>query len=173
MMLRAAVFDRVGGMNPRLIAGEDEEFCLRLGKAGHRLHRLPVAMTLHDAAMTRLSQFWQRATRAGHAFAEIGRMHPPHLQVERLRAIVFGAVAPLLGIVGLFTSLWLTAAAVALIAVSYIRTVRGLHKDGIPVWRAMWFAVFFTLSKLPNLIGMMRYRIRLLRGKVPSLIEYK
>ena len=43
---------------------------MRLRAAGWQIWRLPEEMTLHDAAMTRLSQWWKRSMRGGHAYAE-------------------------------------------------------------------------------------------------------
>lgn len=173
MMVRSAVFAALDGFNPAIIAAEDDDFCLRLGKAGHRLHRLPVAMTRHDAAILRLSQWWRRATRAGHGFAEVGALHPPHFRAELRRGWVFGGVVWPLLMVGLMVWLPLAAAMAALIVLSWLRSMAGLRRDGIATVQAARFAVFLVLSKLPNLAGMARYHLRRLRGQAPRLIEYK
>ena len=75
MMVRTQAFRNTGGFNPNVIAAEDDEFCLRLDKAGWKLRRLPLAMTWHDAAMTRFSAWWRRTIRDGHGFAQVGFMH--------------------------------------------------------------------------------------------------
>jgi cellulose synthase/poly-beta-1,6-N-acetylglucosamine synthase-like glycosyltransferase len=173
MMVRSAVFAALGGFNPAIIAAEDDDFCLRMGKAGHKLHRLPVAMTRHDAAILRLSQWWQRATRAGHGFAEVGVLHPPHFRAELRRAVVFGGVVWPLLVVGLVVSWPLALAMGALIVLSWWRSMAGLRRDGIASGQAARFAVFLVLSKLPNLAGVARYHLRRLRGDAPRLIEYK
>lgn len=173
MLVRSDAFLQINGFNPAIIAAEDDDFCLRLSQAGHRLHRLPLPMTRHDAAITRFSQFWRRATRAGHGFAEIGRLHPPHFRAELRRTLLFGAALPALALAGLVTSLWLTAAALALLALSTFRTAQGLRRDGVTPGNAARFAALFTLSKPANAIGMARYHLRRLRGEAPSLIEYK
>lgn len=66
-LMRMDALDEVGGYNPALIAGEEPEMCVRLRAAGWKIWRIDTEMTLHDAAMTRLGQFWSRARRAGHA----------------------------------------------------------------------------------------------------------
>ena len=63
--MRAAALREVGGFDPTMIAGEEPELCRRLRAAGWRIMRLPVPMTIHDAAMTRLNQWWLRAVRSG------------------------------------------------------------------------------------------------------------
>ena len=75
VMIRAAALENVGGYRDDLIAGEEPELCVRLRAAGWRIWRLPYEMTSHDAAMTRFSQWWRRAVRAGYAFAEGAHLH--------------------------------------------------------------------------------------------------
>ena len=68
-MMRVQAFREVGGFRPGFIAGEEPELCLRLRAAGWRIRRTSDDMVRHDAAMTRFSQWWRRARRAGWAYA--------------------------------------------------------------------------------------------------------
>ena len=81
----------VGCYASDLIAGEDPELCHRLRKAGGAIGRLDCEMTLHDAALLRLGQWWRRQTRSGHAFANLVFRHrhepDPH-RVRRLASIL-------------------------------------------------------------------------------------
>ena len=169
MMVRVAGFRKAGGFDPTVIAAEDDEFCLRLARAGWKLERLPVEMTLHDAAMTRFGQWWRRAMRAGHGFAQVGRMHPPHFRRERLRVWAYGLVLPLLFLLGLFTSGWISLAVLGLYALSFWKTWRGLA--GQPM--AAKQAALLTLAKIPNLLGMLTYYRRRRTGDDMRIIEYK
>ena len=169
MMVRAAAFRQIGGFDPTVIAAEDDEFCLRLAQAGWKLERLPVEMTLHDAAMTRFGQWWRRALRAGHGFAQLGRMHPPHFLRERMRVWAYGLVLPLLFVLGLLTSGWISLAVLALYALSWWKTWRGL--SGQPM--AARQAALLTLAKIPNLLGMLTYHQRRRKGEDMRIIEYK
>ena len=169
MMVRVAGFRKAGGFDPTVIAAEDDEFCLRLARAGWKLERLPVEMTLHDAAMTRFGQWWRRAMRAGHGFAQVGRMHPPHFRRERLRVWAYGLVLPLLFLLGLFTSGWISLAVLGLYALSFWKTWRGLA--GQPM--ALKQAALLTLAKIPNLLGMLTYYRRRRTGDDMRIIEYK
>jgi len=181
MLVRRTAFESVDGLNPTLIAGEDEEFCLRLAKAGWGLERLPEPMTRHDAAMTRFSQWWQRAVRAGHAFAQIGRMNPQHFRPERRRIMIYGVVLPLVALAGIILALTgtvlagllLTLAVVTAYELSWLRTVQGLMREGLPALQAMRHALLLTISKFPNLIGALTYHKRRLQGRDMHLIEYK
>lgn len=169
MMVRVAAFRQVGGFDSTVIAAEDDEFCLRIGKAGWRLQRLPVQMTWHDAAMTRFGQWWQRTIRNGHGFAQVGAMHPPHFKREQQRVWVYGLVLPLLFVLGLFTSTWLSVLVLALYGLSFWKTWRGLA--GKPM--ALHQAALLTLAKIPNLLGMLTFHRRRQRGDDMRIIEYK
>ena len=169
MMVRIKGFRQIGGFDPTVIAAEDDEFCLRLAQAGWKLERLPVEMTLHDAAMTRFGQWWRRALRAGHGFAQLGRMHPPHFLRERMRVWAYGLVLPLLFVLGLLTSGWISLAVLGLYALSWWKTWRGL--SGQPM--AAKQAALLTLAKIPNLLGMLTYHQRRRKGEDMRIIEYK
>lgn len=173
MMVRVSAYKAAGGFNAQVIASEDFDFCLRLGKAGWRLQRLAVEMTRHDADMMRFSQWWQRAVRSGHGFAQIGDMHPEFFIPERRRVWFYGAVLPLLFLAGLWLGVWVLLAVLAVYLASYIRTTRGLIRMGQPRGEAAHHALFLSLSKFPNLIGMFTYYARRARGADMQIIEYK
>lgn len=174
MMVRFDVFEEVGGFNDAVIAAEDDEFCERVRQAGWRIRRLPVAMTRHDADMTRFGQWWQRAVRSGHGFAQVGALHPGYFLTERRRVWVYGAALPAIIVAGLFAAMpWVAWFGLALYGVSYLRTVFGLRRDGLPSREAVTHAGFLTLSKFPNLLGMILYSWRRIRGRKMQLIEYK
>ena len=174
MMVRRDAYVQAGGFDGTVIAAEDDELCCRLRKAGWQLWRIPIEMTQHDAAMTRVAQWWQRAVRTGHGFAQVGHMHPEYFRRERQRAWAWGLFAPLLALIGLVTSAWLTVLVVLAYLASWWRTARGLMRhEGLKVPAARHQAVYLTLSKFPNLLGMLRFHLRRLRGRDMRIIEYK
>ena len=173
MMVRASVFEAAGGFNPHVIAAEDDEFCTRVRKANWRVHRLPQRMTLHDADMMRFRQWWQRAVRTGHGFAQVGALHPRYFLRSRQRVWFYGAVLPLAVLLSLLLSPWLLAPILGLYLVSYVRTVRGLQAAGLAPTKALHQSMFLSLSKFPNLVGMLTYYWRALRGGDMAIIEYK
>ena len=91
-MIRAAAFVAVAGYRNDLIAGEDPELSVRLRKAGWRIWRLSNEMTLHDAAMTRFSQWWKRSVRCGWAYAQ-GRRNDLIVQAVLSHEVIGDAVA--------------------------------------------------------------------------------
>lgn len=173
MMVRCSAWEQVGGFNPNVIAAEDDEFCVRIRAAGWKIKRLPCPMTQHDAAMTRFSAWWQRAVRSGHGFAQVGALHPQYFRRERQRVLVFGAILPIVALIGIGVSFWLLILVVGLYALSYLRTIKGLTNAGLPRIEAWHHAVFLTLSKVPNMIGMGVYYWRRVFKRDMSIIEYK
>ncbi len=173
MMVRASVFADTSGFNPRVIAAEDDEFCTRVRKAGWRVHRLAEPMTRHDADMMQVSQWWQRAVRTGHGFAQVGALHPEYFKRERQRVWVYGGVLPVLALIGLILAPLLLIAVLAIYGLNYIRTARGLMRDGLPRNAALHQSIYLTLSKIPNMIGLLTYHWRVARNRDMAIIEYK
>lgn len=173
MLVRAEAWQAVGGMNPTVIAAEDDEFCTRLRKAGWQLDRIPQDMTRHDAAMLTFAQWWARAVRTGHGFAQVGFLHPEYFKRERQRVLLFALILPVLFLLGLITAPLMSVTILLLYGISHLRALRGLQNDGLAPPRARDLALLLTLSKFPNLIGMARFHVRRLRGDDMRIIEYK
>ncbi|MDX5381680.1 MAG: glycosyltransferase, partial [Rhodobacterales bacterium] len=140
MMVRAPAFFDLDGFNPQVIAAEDDEFCVRMRKSGLGIERLPLPMTRHDAAMTRFSEWWRRAVRSGHGFAQVGDLHPEHFRPERRRVWLYGLVLPLVALAGLVLALsgavlpglLVVIAAITGYELSWLRTTQGLIRAGLP-----------------------------------------
>lgn len=167
LMRRSPVTD-AGGYAPELIAGEEPDLCLRLRAAGWRVWRLDAEMTRHDAAITRLSQWWRRSRRAGHAYAEGAARHgaPPerHWVAQRRRALIWGAILPTgIALAALF---WWPAALVALVYPAQV--IRLARRSGDWQW-----ACFTVLGKFAEAEGALRYYLHRARGARARLIEYK
>ncbi|HXI87917.1 MAG TPA: glycosyltransferase [Parvularculaceae bacterium] len=172
-MIRRLLFEKVGGFNPMIVAAEDDELCIRLREAGAKIWRVADDMCFHDAEMTRFGQWWRRAVRAGHAYAQVGALHKSYFLPERRRAIGWGLLLPALSIgAAPFTGGW-SVLALALYPVSYVRTRMRLLNEGSSAADAGLFAAFLTLSKFPNLIGMAGYWRKRLAGRPVGIVEYK
>lgn len=173
MMVRAEVWRQVGGMNPVVIAGEDDDVCCRFRKAGWKLHRLPLEMTRHDAAMLRFGQWWSRAVRTGHAFGQVHGLHPEYFDSEVNRVLLYGLALPVIFLLGFVTVPWLSLLVPFAYLANHLRTARGLRKLGLPAREVHGHAALITLSKIPNMIGLARYHLRRLSGAQMRIIEYK
>ncbi len=177
-MFRLSVFKDVGGYHPGVIAGEEPELCVRVRASGHEVHRLDHEMTLHDASMTRLGQFWKRAKRAGHAYAQGADMHgaPPerHGVRQTRSALVWGLALPLLALGGAY---WTRGGSVALFlllaCVQAWRIRRGELGRGRSRREATLLGVFIMIAKPAQASGVLLYWFRKLTGRRATLIEYK
>lgn len=176
-MMRLSAFVAVGGFDPSLIAGEEPELCVRLRKAGWRVERIDHEMTLHDAAMTELSQWWKRARRSGHAYAEGAQLHgaPPerHWVRETRRIVFWGAALPAAATLFAVPTLGLSLGLLGGYGLSAARAYRGARRRGRPREDALPYAVFTTLGKVPEVQGVLEYHLNRLRGRRRGLIEYK
>ncbi|MCF3972239.1 glycosyltransferase family 2 protein [Paracoccus salsus] len=174
-LMRVSALRMAGGYREDLIAGEEPELCLRLRRAGGQVWRLDADMTLHDAAMTRFSQWWRRTRRAGHAFAEGASLHgaPPdrHWVAETRRAVVWGACLPLVIVLLL---LFLSPALALLLAMAYpAQILRLAARRGLSRRRSWEMATFTVLGKFAEAQGVLSYWLNRWRGRRAGLIEYK
>lgn len=67
---RTTAFRAVGGFADTQVAHEEPELCGRIRKLGWKIWRINKQMTLHDAAMHRLGQFYTRCRRAGFGITQ-------------------------------------------------------------------------------------------------------
>jgi hypothetical protein len=176
-LFRAAAFAAVGGFDESLIAGEEPELCVRLREQGWKIRRLDAEMTLHDAAMTRWRQWWKRAVRAGHAYAEGAALHgraPLRHWVREVRSNwIWGVVVPLIA-VGLA---WPTHGWSLLLLAGFVvlawRVWRHGRRRTWPVVDALAYAAFTVLGKFPMALGQLQFVWNRLVGRRSRLIEYK
>lgn len=176
-MMRVKAFQQVGGFNPTLIAGEEPELCVRLRQKGWKIFRIDAEMTLHDAQMTRFGQWWKRAMRAGHAYAEGSWLHggePERHWVKETRSIwLWGLFIPLLAL----GTAWLTHGLSLLLLLGYplqfVRMFGNLRRKNISSKNAAFYALSCIVGKFAQVEGALGFlRIRLL-GTKSTLIEYK
>lgn len=172
-MTRASAFRAVGGFNPAVIAAEDDDFCIRLRASGATIERLDCDMCLHDADMHRFAQWWRRMERAGHAFAQLGLLHGDYFRAERRRAWFWGLGVPLLALMGAAFTGGLSLVLLVLYPLSLYRTRNGLIRSGAQPRHASLHGAFLTLSKFPNLVGMVKFYWKKATNRAIGIVEYK
>jgi glycosyltransferase involved in cell wall biosynthesis len=182
VLMRRSALEEAGGYDGELIAGEEPELCRRMRANGHRVLHIDHPMTGHDMHMTRWNQYWKRAVRAGHAFAEISRRFrdsdDPSWDSDRKRNLVRGVFWMASFAIALAVSaIWLTILPIALwVALLLVLSLRS-------AWKARWksknaltlllYGVHSHLQQVPICIGQLRYTVDQMRGNRRALIEYK
>jgi GT2 family glycosyltransferase len=176
-MYRVEAFQRVGGFNPTVIAGEEPELCVRLRKAGWEIERIDAEMTLHDAAMMRFSQWWRRNVRAGHAYAEGYAMHgqPPerHAAKETRSNWFWGVGLPLVALGLAWPTHGWTLLALLLYPLQVVRVMRKGLRKGLTDRQAWAYGASIVLGKFAQAIGQVQFYVHRLLGKKSRIIEYK
>ena len=174
-MARVEAFSAVGGFRARLIAGEEPELCVRLRAEGWKVWRLHDEMALHDAAITRFSQWWRRTLRTGYAYAEGAHLHgaPParHWVHETRSSMLWGAAIPATVLLG---TLALGPVALLGLIVYPLQIARMYFGSRGPPQLRAWRALFLVVGKIPEAIGQLKFHaLRLMGGGQSALIEYK
>lgn len=174
-VMHAEAFASVKGFDSGLIAGEEPELCVRLRAAGWKIRRIDQEMTLHDANVTRFTQWWTRIRRGGHAFAEGAAMHgdPPerHGVRESRRAVIWGLLLPIIAVGASPFTKGLSLALLLLYPLNIARIAMRLRREGE---RRPWtVATFLMQAKFPEALGWLRYQTGRLTGHRSKLIEYK
>lgn len=176
-LVRVAALDAIGAYDSSLIAGEDEDLCVRMRREGWTIRRIDADMTRHDAAMTTLRQWWKRTERSGYAFAKVHARHKrsaiPHFRREVRSTLVWGGAFPglLLALAPVFPAL--AVLGLALYLHLAWRVARHLERRGFPARAALAYGVHCALAKAPQMLGLTRYHLDRLRRRDSVLIEYK
>jgi GT2 family glycosyltransferase len=174
VMIRAAALEAVDGYREDMIAGEEPELCVRLRAAGWRIRRLDTAMTVHDAAIVRFSQWWRRALRSGYAFALGAYLHgaPPerHFVWESRRARLWGLWLPLICLAAAVL-LWPWGLTAWLIYP--LQILRQTARNAGTLTDRAKLALFQTLIRFPEAIGQLKFMRDRSLGRRAQLIEYK
>lgn len=150
-MVRLDAFREVGGFSPDLIAGEEPDLCFRLRQCGWEIWRVDAEMTLHDAAMTRFSQWWQRNLRSGHATAEACSRRG-HVEPRLYREVVSNVA-------------WSMPVTWPVWPLLFWRVYQRRRDPA--------YAAFIVLGKLPHFQGQLKFWLDRVRGQRGALIEYK
>lgn len=183
-LFRVKALRQVDFYNASMIAGEDTEMSMRLRKRGWRLRRIDAEMTLHDAAITRFSQWWNRTRRSGHGYGEMAHLHPDARDPNwprTVRSILAwgGGMTGLLAItvaLAFFSSpLWWLAALLVFLPwpLRMIQLTRRQRRRGLAPRIARASGILLMLGKVPQFQGLMSYYRNRWSGRASRLIEYK
>jgi GT2 family glycosyltransferase len=172
-LVRVDAFEAVGGFRAQLIAGEEPELCVRLRELGWKIWRLDADMTQHDAAMTRIGQYWTRAVRGGYAFAEVSRLHKASSygiwRRETARAVFWGGCLPLI----ICLAAIISPAAFACALAYPLQIIRVALARGVRSSQSWKYALLMIVAKFAEFQGILKFYWRQLIRQNAALIEYK
>ena len=181
VVMRRSVLVEAGGYDSELIAGEEPELCRRLRERSYLISHIDFPMTGHDLNMTRFSQYWRRAVRAGYAYAEMATRYRASAdrmwQRECKRNLLSGSFwiawlslsLPLLALKSLWIVPWL-AVPVALSARSAWKA--RARAPGQKMLLSL-YGFHSHLQQVPILLGQLKYYRDRYFGKQAKQIEYK
>lgn len=177
VMVRVQVVRELEGYDPRIIAGEDPEFAYRMHKRGHRIVHEAADMTLHDAAITRFEQWWTRTKRSGYAYAQVSALHagePERFWVgDTRRALVWGLLVPTLIPALALPTFGLAAALWSVYPLRAARIARAARERGLDARDAWFWSLHCVGASFPQAAGVVSYHLERMKGKAPTIIEYK
>ncbi len=172
-LIRVTAFQAINGFKKNLIASEEPEMCLRIRKRGWKIYRLDSEMALHDAAMTKFSQWWTRCIRTGYAFSLGYSLHgqsDERFYLKETRSILlWGLFLPVL--IMILTSIdpvWI------ILSIIYpLQIIRlSIKRPDLKKNRLLW-ATGVVLGKIPEATGLLRFVYNRFKNSKMNIIEYK
>ncbi len=183
-LISRRAFEKVGGLNPLVIAGEEPEFCARVRQKGFRIYRLDHEMTLHDINMSRFAQWWKRSVRSGFGAADVSArlrdLRGDYFSKQIKSARFWAGFLPLLMLViALFLALWNLKVCVIWIAVCLSvyalqigRISLAMRRRGLAPMQSIFAGCLMMAAKPAELLGQVQY-FRTKHKAPRSAIEYK
>lgn len=181
-IMRRSALEAVGGFDEGLIAGEEPDLCRRLRARGLAILHIDQPMTRHDLAISRFSQYWRRAERAGHAYAEVssrfrGTADPLWRRDALHNAVVASGLIAVpcltLAAIVLFRSAWpIAAVAACALLITGRAAVRARWKGGSAT-TLLLYALHSYFQQIPIFAGQLAFHRLRRRGRSRGLIDYK
>jgi glycosyltransferase involved in cell wall biosynthesis len=181
-LMRYEALAAVDGYDETLIAGEEPDMCRRMAALGYTILHVDRPMTGHDLAMTKWSQYWKRATRAGHAYAEISQRMAANGQTfwadevvrNRKRALTLMGVA-LWAVLStaVFRSWWPLLLAFLFYAALALRSAYKARWKSHDAFTLLLYGIHSHLQQIPIYFGQRSYWRHRQQGQQAELVEYK
>jgi GT2 family glycosyltransferase len=180
-LYKVDVFKQVNGFDDQFIAGEEPELCFRIRELGYSIQRIPQEMTLHDANITRVVQWWKRNERSGHAYLlgylKHGQKNDEQFNFRDIKSIlIWVGLYGFLILLALITASW-KPLLLLMIAIYLQATKMSLsmarRKPEYDAQQRLIYAIFVMLGKVPQALGIVKAYINHRQGRAHTLIEYK
>jgi glycosyltransferase involved in cell wall biosynthesis len=181
-LMRRSSLERANGFNPDLIAGEEPDLCRRMRAAGDSILHIDLPMTGHDLAIYHFSQYWRRAVRAGHAYAEVAARYQntpdpfwsSESRANLLRGSLYLALSAGICAVSIYLHSFIPLlAGLTGLAMLSIRTALSCRWKGVSWDTLLLFGIHSHLQQVPILQGQILFLFGRWRKQGSGLIEYK
>jgi glycosyltransferase involved in cell wall biosynthesis len=181
-LMRREILERTNGFDADLIAGEEPDLCRRMRGMGGKILHIDAPMTGHDLALFHLSQYWRRAVRTGHAYAEISARYrdtadplwTKESRANLLRGSLYILLLAAICAAAFALRSWIPVlAGVVIGAALTIRTALRWRWKNVSPKTLLLFGIHSHVQHVPILQGQILYLWRRWRGQGRLLIEYK
>jgi GT2 family glycosyltransferase len=176
-MARAGAFEEVGGFRPDVIAAEDDEFSIRVRRQGWKILMIDAPMASHDAAITSFGQWWRRARRAGHAYAQVAALHgggeERYFVHDRLKILIWGLALPITALAAAPFTRGISLLLLGAYGLQLAHIARGYRKRGWASRDAWTYSFFVVISRFPGIQGLLEFYWRRMCRRAMTIIEYK
>jgi len=181
VLMRRNVLLEMGGFDERLIAGEEPELCRRIRAQGYKILHIDFPMTGHDLEITRLVQYWKRAVRAGHAYAEVSERfrdsEDPLWSFDRKQNLFRGGFWLVSLLVAIAACLRFGASPLVLwfdlLILLSLRSAWKARWKGASPGTLLLYGIHSHLQQIPILVGQLQYVLSKRLKRTQKLIEYK
>jgi glycosyltransferase involved in cell wall biosynthesis len=154
-----------------LVAGEDPDLSYRVREKGWLIYRLTDKMTTHDLNMNTFKQYFKRAHRSGHAYAEIGLRFmnkPEKMWLSELIRVCANAILPfvfiLAGVLSTNNYQLTTILALLIIFRPFFRLGKFKKHFKIDTKTSLLYALHLSFVVYPQFLGVLRYFYTLISG---------
>lgn len=181
VLMRRSALINVGGYDEQLIAGEEPELCRRLRARGYFILHIDHPMTRHDLHISRWSQYWKHARRAGYAYAQISdrfkSTEDPLWLADARREVILGCFWPISFVAALAASIHFRYVPMTIwfglfLAVSFRAAWKARWKNN-DATTLLLYGVHSQLQHIPIFLGQLQYILDKRRKRQRGLIEYK
>ena len=169
-LMRTSAFRQATGFRGDLICGEEPELCHRLRKLGWTIWCLGEPMTLHDAAILRVGQWFRRAVRTGYGYANGADFPEKMWTTQSRRTWMWGLLLPL---TILLLSVALSGWFMLLFLIYPLQVFRLFLRGKYSRRLNWWSAVSLVVCQFPAFWGQLKYAIDRLSHSRSRIIEYK
>jgi GT2 family glycosyltransferase len=171
-LIRAQCLIEVDGYKDFFVAGEEPEMCYRLRQESWQIYRLDEDMTLHDANITKFSQWWKRASRAGFAYALTAKEHGKSSERfgvrNALRSLIWSGLLGCIVLLSIIEPVMLFA-----LLIYPLQIIKMYLKQKDKSLYGFKSCAFLMLSKLPEALGVLELMMKIFKKQDYTIIEYK